>query len=598
MNRITFGPSMIALALAPLLATPSLAQSPVGTASTHHRAAQRVRTKNFESTVRVGPQPAAALVTPRNAGLPRPRPTLRPTGDSSPLPVALSTPITPSTHGVIASFDGLSSVGSTARVPDQGLCVGAGYVVEVINRQLRVYDQGGSPLADAQDMRAFFDYPEDTEALLFDPTCLYDRTVERWFVLNTAIVSSEQSVFNLAVSVGPSPLGAWRIYRLPTDSDGTDGSPVHPNCPCFQDYPHMAVDTYGLHISSSEKSTELGNNGPINGPQIFSVSKRALAQGAAAPMVVQLGSISFGPEAGFGLWPALATGSHYAAERHGTQYFMQSVMNFLAPPQSSTSMGLVAVSNTRSLDDAVPALELRQTTLEVPLAVLPQPATQKVGDFPLGECLNDPVCSDTVIEGGPFSEVEEQLDNFSHVEVAYAHGRLWSVLSTALEVAGEEHSGVLWMILRPQITAAGLSAQVQRHGYLAIAGNELIYPTIAVLDEGRGVIGFSLSGPEHYPSFGWTPIHPGGTGLIRVAAPGAGPLDDRSGYAALISTPTAPVSRFGDYGAAVSDGHRLWIAGEYVNQTCTLAAYMVDNSCGDTRHRLSNFATRIVGLSP
>jgi hypothetical protein len=34
-----------------------------------------------------------------------------------------------------------------------------------------------------------------------------------------------------------------------------------------------------------------------------------------------------------------------------------------------------------------------------------------------------------------------------------------------------------------------------------------------------------------------------------------------------------------------------------VAQVCTLAEYFVDTTCGGTRHRLSNFATRIVRLA-
>jgi len=518
------------------------------------------------------------------------------------LPIAQVKPFAPGNPGVATSFVGLSSAGSTGRVPDQGLCVGAHHVVEVINGRLRVFDRNGVALSPEQELAGFLAFDLDAGDIVFDPSCLYDRTLERWFLLATAKDGAGRSYLALAVSQSSNTLGSWWIYHLPSNSDGSDGGPVHPNCPCYQDYPHMAVDEYGLHIASSEKSSELGNDGPINGPQIFSVGKRALAEGAVATTVVQLGSILFGGAAGFGLWPAVATDGNFASARHGTQYFLQSVMDFselmpLVPRVSSTVMGIVAVSNTRSLEDPVPALELRQATVETPLTVTPLPATQKTGDFPLGQCLNDLVCSESVIEGGPFHEVLERLQNFSHVEAVFTNHRLWAVLSTAVEVAGVERAGVLWSVIQPRFLQGELTAQVTRHHYFAADGADLLYPTIAMVEGGKGVIGFSLSGPNHYPSFGYVRFGAQGVGGVHVVAHGVGPLDDRSGYDALAGLPLEGITRFGDYGAAASDGSRIWIAGEFVGQVCTLAEYMVDTSCGGTRHRLSNYFTYIVELA-
>ncbi len=43
--------------------------------------------------------------------------------------------------------------------PDQGLCVGNGYVVEAVNSVIRVWNTSGSALTGVQDLNTFFGYP-------------------------------------------------------------------------------------------------------------------------------------------------------------------------------------------------------------------------------------------------------------------------------------------------------------------------------------------------------------------------------------------------------------------------------------------------------
>ena len=55
----------------------------------------------------------------------------------------------------------------------------------------------------------------------------------------------------------------------------------------------------------------------------------------------------------------------------------------------------------------------------------------------------------------------------------------------------------------------------------------------------------------------WGPIH--------IAAAGLGPADGFSSYKAFVGNP--PRTRWGDYGAAVTDGGSIWLASEYIGQT-------------------------------
>jgi hypothetical protein len=59
-----------------------------------------------------------------------------------------------------------------------------------------------------------------------------------------------------------------------------------------------------------------------------------------------------------------------------------------------------------------------------------------------------------------------------------------------------------------------------------------------------------------------------GAADVEVAAPGAGPLDDFSGYARKAGRKQGP-ARFGDYSAALLDRTTLWMANELVPASCT-----------------------------
>jgi hypothetical protein len=86
-------------------------------------------------------------------------------------------------------------------------------------------------------------------------------------------------------------------------------------------------------------------------------------------------------------------------------------------------------------------------------------------------------------------------------------------------------------------------------------------------------------------------------GQVHVAVEGLGPTDGFTSYKAEVGDP--PRTRWGDYGAALTDGASIWIASEYIGQTCTLTQALADGfSCGGTRTSLGNWDTRISKLAP
>ena len=91
-----------------------------------------------------------------------------------------------------------------------------------------------------------------------------------------------------------------------------------------------------------------------------------------------------------------------------------------------------------------------------------------------------------------------------------------------------------------------------------------------------------------------------GAGSIFLAKAGMGPQGGFSGYKAFGNPPGTTRPRWGDYAATAVDGATIWIAGEYIGQTCTLAQYTAApfGTCGGTRTALANWGTRISQVKP
>jgi hypothetical protein len=137
-------------------------------------------------------------------------------------------------------------------------------------------------------------------------------------------------------------------------------------------------------------------------------------------------------------------------------------------------------------------------------------------------------------------------------------------------------------------------------GYAAVAGN-INFPSVATLPDGSGAMAMTLVGPSHYPTAAYIRVNATGlNGGVHEASAGVGPQDDFCEYVfencAGTSPPTAR-PRWGDYGAAAINGTQVWIASEYIGQSCTISQFQADPKCGLTRAPLANWGTRITRVS-
>jgi hypothetical protein len=518
---------------------------------------------------------------------------------------------------VIGGFDGLNLRDQrlanggqqfTVEPPDQALCVGNGYVLESVNDVLRIFDAKGTPLTGVIDLNTFYKYAPaiDRTAGKFgpsitDPVCLFDQDTQRWFHVvltldrnGTSSALSGGNHLDIAVSTTASPLDPWTIYRLPVQNDGSAGTPNH-HCaggPCLGDYPHIGADANAIYLSTNEFA--LFGSG-FYGAQIYTLSKKALVAAAASVPAVLINtgdpSIAF---PGFTVWPAQSVNAKSSGS--GDTEFLLSSLAVFSEDNTSNQILLWSISNTASIDAAVPNLQLKVTPITTDIYSVPPMASQKAGNTPLRDCIantfsdNCNVLLGVPATSNPMSPIDSSDSRMQ--QVFYANGKLWGALGTGVQVAGDAtpRAGIAYYVINP------FAGKLLMQGTVAVAGNNVIYPSVAVTNSGRGILGFTLVGSDQFPSAGYTSLDAQvGAGPVHVAAAGQGPQDGFSGYLPFSNRP-----RWGDYGAAATDGTSIWYASEYIAQSCTEAQYKATpfGSCGGTRVSLGNWATRITRLTP
>jgi hypothetical protein len=509
--------------------------------------------------------------------------------------------------------------------PDQGLCVGNGNVVEIVNSVYQVFSTSGQALTNPIDINSLFGYaPAITRTGpnaghigpdVFDPSCLFDQQTGKFFVVASVLdrvgtTSTLAGTSHVDILVGGDPTKSYQRYSIDTTNDAQctlDGT--NPG-PCFPDFPHIGADANGFYVTTNVFDF-FGPN--FDGVNIYALPKAVLASGAASVPVTIVSTNGNTPDGtGFSVIPAMTPGTDFATDNNGTEFFVSSRAVFT---DSGTSNSIVVwkLSNTASLNSGSPNPQLSFSLVDVDQYGVPAPPTQKPGNVPLATCIGSTTlipalglpCWSVLGLGftGPVTKTENVLDgNDSRVGgVSYANGKLWAVLgSAATDSTGHAADGAAWFVMNPHPPSVKLNNQ----GLLVKDGSNLTYPAIAATENGRAAINFTIVGPNDYPSAGYAGLDSkGGTGDIRYAATGAGPQDGFTEYQPFFSD-GSPRPRWGDYGAAIADGHSIWIASEYIGQMCTFQQYLQPSptnkaafgTCGDTRGSLGNWDTRISQL--
>jgi hypothetical protein len=444
-------------------------------------------------------------------------------------------------------FDGLTGAdqaeangGIDLEPPDQGLCVGAGYVTEFINNALTIYQPDGAQLLATIPSYELFN--QSSTDFFSDPRCYYDAPTKRWFLQEFIVgtvgangQATSPSLQFLAVSDTSDPTGSYTIWSINT----TDAST--PGCPCFGDYDQIGADDNGIYIATDEFSTA---GSAYNGVVLYALSKELIETYASTtiPPVVYGYRITkdyFGQP--YILSPTeTPQGARFAPN---TEYFVESNGN----ASSDDHLAVYALNDTSLLaNPAPPNLYTTEVTVE-PYAAPPD-AKQAPGSLPLGKSVQDP-------------EGAIQTDFDAVMQTSYLDGHIYGELNTATS-SGDDAAA--WFILTPKLAGSSLTTSVAHQGYVAPKGASVLYPITALDKSGQGFMAFAVSGTSTYPSAAYVSYGGNGpTGPIRIAVSGAAPEDSFTCYAAFVG-PNYGGCRWGDYSMGVASGDRVYMATEIV----------------------------------
>ena len=143
--------------------------------------------------------------------------------------------------------------GFVVEPPDQGLCAGNGFVIEMVNLNLQVFNSNLRAVSGPMVLETLFNEPlafgvqGGPVTVQGDPRCYWDANTKRWFLsqLNVDVINNTSRI-DLAVSTSSNPLGDYNVYYL----DNTDN--FNPSCPCFGDQPTMGANHDAIFISTNE----------------------------------------------------------------------------------------------------------------------------------------------------------------------------------------------------------------------------------------------------------------------------------------------------------------------------------------------------------
>jgi hypothetical protein len=460
----------------------------------------------------------------------------------------------------LSVLDNATANGFIFEPPDQGMAAGNGLILEALNLEVAVFSAvTGARLSPVVGLNAFFGLPPVENPVtkkfgpfLSDPKCYFDRATQRWFLTileadvdpTTGNFTGPTSVL-IAVSQTANPLGNYNLYKLPTTNNGTNGTQIHPGCPCIPDQPLIGADEYGFFISANEFPLF----GPgFNGADIYAISKLNLAAGLPAK-AAEFSGIPLAEGLAFSVQPATSPSTEDQPES-GVEYFMSS-LDF--NNNLDNRIAVWAMTNTRSLSDPNPNVKL-----------LTKVITSETYGFP-PSAIQNPFAGFTLFNNGGHLETIDTGDDRMN-QVVFANGHLWAGLDTVVGTAANPRAGIAFFIVTPSLQNGNLNASISKQGYVTVAGDSTMYPSIGVTGSGEAAMVLALVGPAGtpvfprgvFPSFAYTPISiQTGAGDIRLAAPGQTPDDSFSGG------PGTP-ARWGDYTAAVADGENIWMAGERI----------------------------------
>ena len=344
--------------------------------------------------------------------------------------------------------------------------------------------------------------------------------------------------------------------------------------PCFQDYPHIGATRNGVYISTNEY--DLFGPG-YSAAQIYALSKAELAaHGPSDPRDVGREPERRPGRPGFTVWPATspagrvlepsATAPSTSCQHDRRRRQRDRQPDGHRPQDRRVGVDQHAVARLGDAERCASASRL----INSQTYVFPPTSDQKPGDFPLGRVHqrhDDRRRRSARAAGSSSSFGDEPAARRGHLDTRLArHPHAADLVRQRHAVGRVGHRGAgrrrdqgrdrlvrgpAACVKRPARSPATWNKQ----GYIALANNNLTMPAIAVTPAGQGAIAFTVMGEDHHPSAAYVAHRrPGRVGPIHIAAEGCRRRRRLHQLQGVRRRPAAPHTRWGDYGAAVTDG--------------------------------------------
>jgi hypothetical protein len=423
-------------------------------------------------------------------------------------------------NGVSSRDSGLTNFGHEFEPPDQGLCTGNGFVLEMVNSAYTVYGTTGKVLAGPFNVNGPFN--EGLSEFTSDPRCYYDQATHTWFAVVLSINPAETaSSIDVAVNASGDPRTPWTTYKIDTGDIGGQSGPKHPGCPCLGDQPTLGIDGDNVYVTTNEFSLK---SEQFNGAQVYALAKKDLVSLSSAVHFVHFDKLSIGGAIASSVQPALTSGTGPA------EFFLNSI-----DPTGTfdARVGVWAMAERAAVaKGGVPRLSSLVLSSEA------------FGVPPSGE------------QKGAASLIDSGDDRMQQVQ--FTGGSVWGELDTSVTVAGDPapRAGAAWFQVKPAIVKGALTAaKMKRQGYVAVAGNYVLYPALQVSQSGTAAMVMTVTGAKRFPSAAYATLTPESSsfGAVTIAAAGTTRYDPEA-------------TRWGDYSWAAKDsaGTSVWLATEYI----------------------------------
>jgi hypothetical protein len=538
----------------------------------------------------------------------------------------------------------MNSVGSspfTVEPPDQGMCVGNGYVVEAVNQgEVQVYS--ASTLKSVSGV-----VPLDSLMGLTtlgwssggDPMCVYDSANGGHFFITEIVSASSESAGGpfggcfagvpdtcfegIAVSVTNNPTGAYYVYFLAADKVNSDpGSDATPDGlgltgVLLNDFAKTALTRDGFLLFYDEFDLYTG---ALNGAQEFAFAKTAMEKGSAAVNAAyeDMGTapnLSTIPSNGvyqpFNLpgtdWyeaiPAQTSDpTQYDNSNGGTGYMIATLdyfgagdnrtavfdWNYLTTLNSAgcsgcgsiTFGGAIVTGTVTYQDEGGACLASQYLTFSTFCGL----ASQKAGPTPLG----DSCASLGDGEPSPCPENGLATNGDGATQAFYSQGVIWTAVSTIVSQSfsggSEFHVGATYWGISTSHHAGSTNFGIANQGYVSASHEDISFPAMAATG-GAVLMSFTLTGdggPSGADGGGFYPS----SAYLMLSSPGAS-----IHIAALGQSPQDGFSEYQYYGTSLSFLFRpRWgDYGQAVFDSATgkfffASEYIQSPNCGDTAY--------------